>query len=118
MLAIPGVWDWTAGTQLRVYYLHVLLLGWVSSLLLDLLLRHLIANRPVLDGLGIAWAIGVGGMLIALLGIGLAPFFGSAVPTLMKAAAWMSLIPATAATVSLVLGIRSRGQVETTSVKR
>jgi len=109
-LVIPGVWQWAGGTQLRVYYLHVLLLGWVSSLLLDMLLRHLISNRPVLDGLGIAWAIGVGGMLIALLGIGLAPLLGPAVPTLMQAAAWMSLIPATAALVSLASGFRSGGQ--------
>ena len=106
-LAIPGVWQWAGGTQLRVYYLHVLLLGWISSLLLDMLLRHLIPNRPVLDGLGISWAIGVGGMMIALLGIGLAPFLAPAVPAMMQAAAWLSLIPATVALASLGLGLRA-----------
>ena len=83
-----------------------------------MLLRHLIPNRPVLDGLGISWAIGVGGMMIALLGIGLAPFLAPAVPAMMQAAAWLSLIPATVALASLGLGLRATVEGETNGTRQ
>ena len=61
------------------------------------------------------WRLGIGselginqlGDVVGLLGIGLAPFLGPAVPTLMQAAAWLSLLPATVALASLVLGLRA-----------
>ena len=33
----PGFWAWSAGGQLRIFYLHDLLLGWVSTMLIGLL---------------------------------------------------------------------------------
>ena len=66
MLMWPGVWRWGAGTQLRIFWLHNFLLGWVSSGLLGLLLW---LGYPSREGLGWliqraavgVWIVGVGG---------------------------------------------------------
>lgn len=92
VLIFPGVWMWAAATQLRVFFLHNLLLGWLSSVLIGLMVAHWIsfstAARQILDTI---WIGGVCVMLVALLGLGM----GGIVPIpsrfWLELAAWSSL---------------------------
>lgn len=88
----PGVWQWSAGTQLRVFFLHNLLLGWVSSTLLGLLLK-LGDKHPTLGegSIAVAWIGGVAVMLSALLGVGLLQFNPIPAVTWFWLAAWSSI---------------------------
>jgi hypothetical protein len=102
LVLIPGVWTWSAGTQLRVYVLHLFLLGWVSSGLLAGLLQaaeaqgwYLPAVRRVVE---ITWIVGVAVMVTALAGLGLVALVPIPVPLWFQVAAWSSILPATAAT--------------------
>lgn len=103
VLLAPGVWQWAAGTQLRVYYLHDLLLGWMSSALLGLLLAEFrpwtIAATRWLSWL---WMIGVATMVAALLLIGFIQFSPLSGALLFKIAAYSSLAPAAAAIITLL----------------
>lgn len=68
----PGLWRWSALTQLRVFYLHNLLLGWVSSALLGLGIGLWFPLRlPEMRLLRGVWMGGIGAMLLALLSLGL-----------------------------------------------
>ena len=94
----PGLWRWAGGTQLRVFYLHNFLLGWVSSGLLGVLLRSApMPQRAPARVVAALWIGGVSLMLAALLGIGLASVLPGTALMLLRLAAWSSLLPATAA---------------------
>ena len=94
----PGFWQWSAGTQLRIFFLHNFLLGWVSSVLLGILC----ATGMILAGvkarlLTALWVGGVGLMLLALLALGFIQFVPIRAVTLFRIAAWSSIGPALAA---------------------
>jgi hypothetical protein len=100
-IVIPGVWRWAAGTQMRVFYLHLLLLGWMSSTLLGLGLGALNSLRPTWQrGVNWLWIGGVSVMLAALLWLGLIGLLPVSGILLFRTAAWASLLPALAATIS------------------
>lgn len=98
MLLWPGLWQWSASTQLRVFYLHNFLLGWVSSVLLGLAIAQWFAVggawRLVFQA---TWIIGIILMLFALLNLGLSGQF-ALLPALtwMRIAAWSSVVVALA----------------------
>lgn len=88
----PGVWQWSAGTQLRIFFLHDFLLGWVSSTLLGVLLPP--GGRPSRFGersITFLWMGGVATMLLALLGVGLLQFNPIPAVTWFWLAAWSSI---------------------------
>ncbi len=94
----PGIWQWSAGTQLRIFFLHDFLLGWVSSTLLGILLKP--ENKPTSLGEGyvaFAWMGGVAVMLLALLGVSLLQFNPIPAVTWFWLAAWSSIPLATVA---------------------
>jgi hypothetical protein len=102
--AIPGVWRWAAGTQLRVFVLHNLLLGWMSSALLGLLLQGLpTTQKRLADALAWVWMAGVSVMLLALLGVGLVQWSPVKPGVLLQVAAWSSVLPAAVAFAAFVL---------------
>ncbi len=90
----PGLWQWSGGTQLRVFYLHNLLLGWVSSGLLGLVAALWLAlPGGWAQWLRAAWWGGVACMLLALLGIGILPVWPLLSARLwLQLAAWSSII--------------------------
>lgn len=102
----PGVWRWANGTQLRVFYLHNFLLGWVSSGLLGVLLARMPAPVPalrqVINGL---WIGGVGVMLLALLALGLVSVLPIPALHMLRLAAWSSVLPAVAALLACVMSL-------------
>lgn len=88
----PGVWLWSAGTQLRIFFLHNFLLGWVSSTLLGVIVtttraRALLSDRVV----AVVWIGAVAIMLLALLGVGFLQFNPVPAATWLRLAAWSSL---------------------------
>lgn len=89
----PGFWQWSSGTQLRIFFLHNLLLGWMSSTLLGLFLAQWLSQvKQVGQLLGSIWIGGVSLMLLALLGLG----FTSVIPWVpainwLQLAAWSSV---------------------------
>lgn len=91
-LIFPGVWTWGAGTQLRVFFLHNLLLGWLSSVLIGLIAAQWIAlstaARQILDAI---WIGGVTLMLAALLGLGFSAFLPVSALLWFQLAAWSSV---------------------------
>ncbi len=90
----PGVWIWSAQTQLRVYFLHNLLLGWLSSVLLALIVDYLgLGQTKWVRWLGWFWIVGVGVLLTALLGLGMLQFLPVSSLALLRVGAWGSLIP-------------------------
>lgn len=117
VILIPGVWHWSASTQLRVWVLHNFLLGWVSSALLGMLLVQFGRLRSWQSRLvDVLWISGVSIMLMALLGIGLIQFIGVPTINLLRVAAWASILPAAAALFlavlfALQLGAGARGQI-------
>ena len=116
VIVAPGVWRWSAGTQLRVWVLHNFLLGWVSSALLGVVVVQFGRLRAWQSRLvDVLWIGGVSIMLIALLGIGLIQFVNVPAIMLLKVAAWASILPAAAALflaglLALQWGAGARGQ--------
>jgi len=92
-VAWPGVWQWSAGTQLRIFFLHNFLLGWVSSGLLGGIMATAKLTRGTERPMIAIWASGVGTMLLALLAIGFSQFVPVPAATLFWIAAWSSLGP-------------------------
>ena len=91
-VAWPGVWQWSAGTQLRVFFLHNFLLGWVSSTLMGILLQQRHAHtRPSEQRITFVWIGAVVVMLVALLGVGLLQFNPVPAVTWLWLAAWSSV---------------------------
>ena len=90
----PGLWQWSANTQMRIFYLHNLLLGWISSSLLGLVLVLWLPMAKLWQRvLHIAWVGGVSLMLVALLELGLISVL-SPIPAgvWLRLAAWSSLL--------------------------
>jgi len=91
----PGFWQWSAGTQLRIFFLHNFLLGWVSSGLLGMVA---VTNRRLAGSINCTlttlWISGVGLMLVALLGVGFSQVVPLRTADLLWAAAWSSIGPA------------------------
>ena len=103
----PGVWEWSSRTQLRVYFLHNLLLGWMSSVLLALLLDRLgLGKVQWVYWLGWAWIGGVGGMLLLLLVLGMLQFVPVSALLLLRAATWSSFVPVGVAGIVWLLSLR------------
>ncbi len=98
LLLWPGVWHDYAGGQMRIFYLHVLLLMWVSTALLGLLETRWPVGRQSLRWMNLLWLAGVLVMIGALLGLGLAPQLGQPQLFWLLAAAWGSLGVAIGAT--------------------
>jgi hypothetical protein len=104
LLLLPGVWSTNASGPMRIFYLHDLLLGWVSTLLLILIdARFALVpwRRLCLVSYGL-WELGVVVMLSALLGLGLVAFLPLSALLLLQIAAWASIAPAAAALLLLV----------------
>lgn len=99
MLLWPGLWQWSAATQLKVFYMHNWLLGGISSGLMGVLLWEGSAAMrewlsPTLPYFNVGWAVGVGVMVAALAAIGLAGLIPISALVSLKVAAWASLLPA------------------------
>ncbi len=104
----PGVWTWSAGTQLRIFFLHNFLLGWISSALLGVLFTILGEQRQRWDqGIRLLWFTGIGVMIAALLGIGLIQFLPVSAALLFRVAAWSSIFVVLAAGGFLVRCVQS-----------
>ena len=99
LMVWPGLWQWSAATQLRVFFLHNWLLGTVSSALMGVLLwegsaamrRWLAPTMPVFT---VGWAVGVAVMVAALALVGLAGLVPVSALISLKVAAWASVLPA------------------------
>ena len=95
----PGVWEENAGGQMRVFYLHNLLLLWVSTALLGAIeVAFPGVGRRTLRWANAVWVIGVVAMVVALVGLALAPRVGMSQLPWLHGAAWASLFVAVAAT--------------------
>ena len=98
LLLIPGVWERGASGALRIFYLHLLLLGWVSTQLLATLLADgLASSSRVLLVIVTLWLVGVATMVVALLGIGVPGLPPVSTLTWLYLAAWASVPIAVAA---------------------
>ena len=93
VLLWPGIWQWSAGTQLRIFYLHNLLLGWLSSSLLGLAaVLWFPLMQPWQRRIQHVWLGGVGLMLLALLSLGIdATRFTFPAILWLQLAAWCSV---------------------------
>jgi len=95
----PGVWEENAGGQMRIFYLHNVLLLWVSTALLGAVeVAFPGVERRTLRWANAVWVIGVAAMVVALFGLALAPRVGMSQLPWLHAAAWASLLVAVAAT--------------------
>ena len=96
VLLWPGIWHWSAGTQLRVFYLHNLLLGWISSSLLGLASALWFPlTQPWQQRIHSLWLGGVGLLLLTLLALGInATRFTFSAILWLQIAAWSSVIVA------------------------
>lgn len=113
VIIFPGVWTWAAGTQLRVFFLHNLLLGWLSSVLIGLTAAQWIslatAARQILDAL---WIGGVCVMLVALLGLEMGGIVPVSSRFWLELAAWSSLPLVGVVLLQLVRATRSDADVD------
>ncbi|MBE2238410.1 MAG: hypothetical protein IAE81_11500 [Caldilineaceae bacterium] len=108
----PGVWQQSAGGQLRIFYLHVFLLMWVSTALLGLLEARLLSTSAVVRWINALWVGGVLVMVGGLLGLGLAPMLDWPQLLWLHVSAWGSLFVALSATLLLAaLLLRSEATV-------
>lgn len=98
LLLWPGVWQEYAGGQMRIFYLHTLLLMWVSTALVGLLQMRWLPAHALMRWANLLWAAGVLVMVAALLGLGLAPQLGMPQLFWLQVAAWGSLGVAIGAT--------------------
>lgn len=115
----PGFWQWSAGTQLRIFFLHNFLLGWVSSGLLGIILVLLVQwTIGTARAITAVWMGGVSGMLLALLGVGFVHFLPVRATSLLWVAAWSSVGPALVALWAVVQLLRPGHFGVQTSVNR
>ena len=106
VLIWPGFWRWAHSTQLRIFYLHNFLLGWISSGLLGVLMVDLRTQRRLLwQIIAVLWIGGVSLMLLALLGLGFAARLPLSPLFLLRSAAWSSVLPAAAATLAFIASL-------------
>lgn len=110
MVIWPDVWRWSAGTQLRVFFLHNFLLGWVSSTLLGVMMTVRGARASLFSRvIAAVWMGAVATMLLALLGVGFVQFNPMPAVTWLRIAAWSS-VPL--AVVAVWVWVRSHGQLK------
>jgi hypothetical protein len=104
LLLWPDLWRQFAGGQMRVFYLHVLLLVWVSTALVGQIQHRLVSSSgSIRRWVELLWTCGVLVMIGGLLGLGLSPWLGTPMIWWLHTAAWGSLLIATAATLMLVV---------------
>jgi hypothetical protein len=106
----PGLWQWSAGTPLRIFYLHNLLLGWISSGLLGLgLALWFPLAQPWRWAIHGSWIGGVTLLLLALLGLVLGTQV-AAIPGRfwLQLAAWSSVLVAASVGGIAVYGLWAR----------
>lgn len=97
-LLVPGVWAQSASGALRIFYLHLLLLGWVSTqLLATLLAAGLAPTRWLRGSIAALWLTGVAVMVAALFAVGAPGLLPVAPLTWLYTAAWASVPVAIAA---------------------
>jgi hypothetical protein len=110
VLLVPGIWADSASGPLRVFYLHDLLLGWVSSALLIMIDAQyvLVPWLGLRRAIYVLWEIGVVVMLAALLGLGMTSVLPLSALTLLQLAAWASVLVATAAVLLLGSALLAR----------
>ena len=110
LLLIPGVWANSAAGPMRIFYLHDLLLGWVSSSLLILIDAEfaLVPWRRLRLATYALWELGVVLMLAALLGLGLTSMVPISALTLLHLAAWAAVPVAGAAILLLSAAYAAR----------
>ncbi len=110
LILIPGVWADNAAGPLRIFYLHDLLLGWVSSSLLILIDAEfaLVPWRRLRLTVYALWELGVAVMLAALLGLGLTSVAPISALTLLQLAAWAAVPVAAAAILLLGAALAAR----------
>ncbi|MCB0183506.1 MAG: hypothetical protein H6641_19895 [Caldilineaceae bacterium] len=98
----PGFWRWSASTQLRIFFLHNFLLGWISSALLGIVAALCIGWTHRMQSIvSVIWSSSVSVMLLALLWVGFIQLIPMNAVTLFWIAAWSSV---TLALVSLWVG--------------
>ncbi len=98
ILVWPGVWRWSGNTELRIFFLHNFLLGWISSVLLGVLLAEWGSVRAKWTQIMSAlWMGGTATLILALLGLGFTQFLPLPVVDWFRIAAWSSLLPASVA---------------------
>ncbi len=99
LLLWPGLWEHFAGGQMRVFYLHLFLLVWVSTALIGQVQRIDAASSVFLRRwVNRLWSAGALVMVGGLLGLGLAPHLGTPMLWWLHVAAWGSLAVAGAGT--------------------
>jgi len=111
LILIPGVWENNAAGPLRIFYLHDLLLGWLSSSLLILIDAEfaLVPWRRLRLAVYALWELGVVFMLAALLGLGLTSTVPISAFILLQLAAWAA-VPVAGAAI-LLLGAASAARI-------
>lgn len=103
LLLLPEVWQRFASGQMRVFYLHIFLLVWVSTALVGQLQDRLAPDSSLIHRwVNPLWVGGVVVMVAGLLGLGLAPWLGTPMLWWLHVSAWGSLAAALAATLLLV----------------
>jgi len=104
LLLLPDVWPRFASGQMRVFYLHVYLLVWVSTALVGQLQDRLASDSTLIRRwVNLLWVGGVLVMVAGLLGLGLAPTLGTPMLWWLHVSAWGSLAVAAAASLLLVV---------------
>ena len=104
LLLWPGVWERFASGQMRVFYLHVFLLVWVSTALVGQVQARLAPESTLIRRwVNPLWVGGVLVMVVGLLGLGLAPSLGTPMLWWLHVSAWGSLAVAVAATLLLLV---------------
>lgn len=107
----PGMWEQNAGGQMRIFYLHNLLLLWVSTALLGAIQGVFPGiERRTLRWLNAVWVTGVAAMVATLFGLALAPQLGLRQLPWLHGAAWASVLVAMAATGLWVFAFVRRGE--------
>lgn len=123
LLVWPGLWEHFAGGQMRVFYLHLFLLVWVSTALIGQVQRSVAPTAGAMKRWGEwLWSIGALVMVGGLFGLGLAPYWGTPMVWWLHVAAWGSLAVAVAGTfwwvASMIAAARaSSPSVATTSLR-
>ena len=104
LLLWPGVWERFAGGQMRIFYLHIYLLVWVSTALIGQVQDRLAPDSALIRRwVNPLWVGGVLVMVTGLLGLGLAPWLGTPMLWWLHVSAWGSLATAVSATLLLIV---------------
>jgi len=117
LLLWPGLWELFAGGQMRVFYLHLFLLVWVSTALIGQVQRGVaLTAAPGKRWIDWLWSVGALGMMGGLFGLGLAPYWGMPMVWWLHVAAWGSLAVAVAGTLLWVASMMAAARTPSLSV--